>query len=182
MATMLEVVRRAVQARVPIDEREADSQRQMLAALDRLADPFDQQADSTHVTGSAVIVGPRGVVLHLHRRLGIWLQPGGHLEPGEAPWDAARREATEETGLQVRFSAAPGGGAPELLHLDVHPGGRGHTHLDLRYLMTVAGDETPAPPPGESQQVRWFPWPEALSVADPGLACLLEALRPETDA
>ena len=87
-------------------------------------------ADPTHITGSALIVGPRGIVLLRHRRLGIWVQPGGHVDPGETPWDAARREAIEETGLPVRFL----GTQPELAHVDVHPGGRGHTHLDLRYL------------------------------------------------
>ena len=48
-----------------------------------------------------LIIGPRGVVLHRHKRLGLWLQPGGHLEPGETPWEAAARESIEETGLQV---------------------------------------------------------------------------------
>ena len=43
-------------------------------------------------------------MLHLHKRLDLWLQPGGHIEPGETPWDAARREAHEETGLDVTFA------------------------------------------------------------------------------
>ena len=41
---------------------------------------------------------PRGILLLVHRRLGIWLQPGGHVDPGETPWEAARRETVEETG------------------------------------------------------------------------------------
>ena len=68
----------------------------------RLARPFDEHADPVHVTGSAFIVGPRGIVLLRHRRLGIWVQPGGHVDAGETPWDGARREAVEETGLPVR--------------------------------------------------------------------------------
>ena len=95
--------------RRPVDGREARSRQRMLVALGRLARPFDQDADPTHVTGSAVVLGPRGVLLHRHKRLGIWLQPGGHLEPGETPWDAARREADEETGLALRCSL-PGAG------------------------------------------------------------------------
>ena len=81
------------------------------------------------------------------------------------------REAIEETGLPVRLSADP----PALAHVDVHPGPRGHTHLDLRYL-AEAGDADPSPPPGESQEVAWFDWPEAMAVADPGLAGVLPVL------
>jgi 8-oxo-dGTP pyrophosphatase MutT (NUDIX family) len=157
-----------------VDGREARSRHRILVALDRLASPFDQESNRTHVTGSAVVLGPSGVLLHRHKRLGLWLQPGGHLDRGETPWDAARREAEEETGL--RFT--PWSGPPDLLHLDVHSGGRGHVHLDLRYLLMVEGDDTPAPPAGESQDVRWFAWREAIEAADPGLAGLLRSLAP----
>jgi ADP-ribose pyrophosphatase YjhB (NUDIX family) len=44
------------------------------------------------------------VVLHRHRVLGIWVQPGGHIDSGETPWDAAVRETAEETGLVGWFS------------------------------------------------------------------------------
>jgi 8-oxo-dGTP pyrophosphatase MutT (NUDIX family) len=153
-----------VASRRPVDDREARSQREILDALERLPDPFDQEADPTHITGSALITGPRGIVLHRHKRLGLWLQPGGHLDPGESPWDAARREAEEETGLTLEIAS------PDVAHVDVHAGGRGHTHLDLRYQLTVIGPDEPSPPPGESPDVRWYGWSDALAVADPGLA------------
>jgi 8-oxo-dGTP pyrophosphatase MutT (NUDIX family) len=160
--------------RLPVDGREERSRERTLVALGRLPHPFDQEADPTHVTGSAIVFGPRGVLLHRHKRLGLWLQPGGHLEPGESPWDAAMREAGEETGLDLCWARTPEfGQIPALTHVDVHEGGRGHTHLDLRYQMTVAGDDRPRPPVGESQDVRWFSWAEAVDVADPGLAGFL---------
>lgn len=165
-----------VAARRPLDGREARGRHRFLVALARLQHPFDRDADPTHVTGSAVVVGPAGVLLHRHKRLGLWLQPGGHLEPGETPWAAARREAGEETGLAF----APWGATrPPLAHLDVHDGGRGHVHLDLRYLLHVSGDDQPRPPRGESQAVRWFGWPEALEIADAGLRGYLRVLAPE---
>ena len=161
----------AVSARVPVDDRERASIERILAEVPRLARPFDEHADLVHVTGSALIVGRRGIVLLLHRRLGIWVQPGGHVDAGELPWEAAVREATEETGLPVRPLADP----PELAHVDVHAASRGHTHFDLRYVLD-GGDGDPAPPPEESQQVAWFTWDEALALADPGLVGILPLL------
>ena len=156
-----------------VDQRECESLERFLVELGQLASPFDEHADPTHVTASAIVTGRRGVVLHLHKRLALWLQPGGHIEPGETPWQAAVREAEEETGLTVRHPDA----GPRLVNVDVHPGPRGHTHLDLRYLL-MADDADPAPPPGESQDVRWFSWDEAIATADLGLVGALRALRP----
>ena len=167
-----QTVRVSVAARVPCDEREAESLRTFLDRFDQLAEPFTEEADPVHVTGSAIVVGTRGVVLHKHKRLGIWLQPGGHIDAGETPWDAAMRETFEETGLTGRFSAA----GPQLIHVDVHPGPRGHTHLDLRYLVNAA-DVDPSPPPDESPDVRWFSWDDALMTADAGLIGALRAIR-----
>ena len=166
----------SVTQRTAVDVREAKSQQRIVIELARLLRPFDQDSDPTHVTGSAIIVGPKGIVLHRHKRLGLWLQPGGHLQPGETPWEAARREGEEETGLVLRWHLLGDVGAePTLAHVDVHDGGRGHTHLDLRYVLTVEGSDEPAPPADESQDVRWFLWREALEVADPGLAGFLRS-------
>ena len=171
-------VRADVEARDPVDDREAQSVAAFLTAFDRLDDPFDQRCDPVHVTGSGFVVGARGVVLLEHKRLGIWLQPGGHVDPGETPWDAALRETREETGLAVSFADSLGSdGMPALVHVDVHAGGRGHTHLDLRYLID-GGTADPDPPEGESQQIDWFTWDAAIERADPGLSGLLRSRRP----
>jgi 8-oxo-dGTP pyrophosphatase MutT (NUDIX family) len=162
----------AVSARVPADDREVDARAQFLAGLERLPFPFSEDADPTHVTASAIVVGSRGTVLHVHRRTGAWLQPGGHVEPGEEPWDAAWRETMEETGLAVRHPEQ----GPELVHVDVHDAPRGHLHLDLRYLLLAPADD-PAPAPGESQEVRWFSWDDAEAVADESLRNALLAVR-----
>lgn len=172
----IELVRSQLAVHSAADADEERSLSAFNAEVERLlssgADPFDQRDDLVHITGSAIVVGSRGTVLLEHRRLGMWLQPGGHVDSGETPWDAALREAAEETGLAVAFSA----GGPELVHVDVHAGGRGHTHLDLRYLVE-GGDADPAPPEGESQNVAWFDWDAAIERAgDQRLAALLARL------
>ncbi len=149
----------------------------MLAELDRLGRPFDEHAQPAHVTASAIVVGARGVVLHVHRRLHRWMQPGGHVDPGETPDEAVLRECREETGLSV---AHPTGG-PLLVHIDVHPSAAGHVHLDLRYLLW-APDEDPAPAAGESQDVAWFSWDEAIDLSDEALEGALRSARRLIDA
>jgi 8-oxo-dGTP pyrophosphatase MutT (NUDIX family) len=161
----------------PVDERERISTAGILAALDRLARPLDEGADPTHVTASAIVVGRRGVLLHRHRRLGRWMQPGGHVDPGEDPPAAAVRECREETGIV----AAHPDGTPRLVHVDVHPAAKGHIHLDLRFLL-LGPDADPAPPPGESQEVAWTSWERAAELADASLAGGLRAARAAVDA
>jgi 8-oxo-dGTP pyrophosphatase MutT (NUDIX family) len=166
---LLRQVRAAVENHAPSDEREITSKSAFLVALDHLPRPLDRLADPTHVTASGIVVGPRGTVLHRHKRLHTWLQPGGHLDEGEAPWDTAIRETREETGIVGRQPAS----GPTLVHLDVHPAPPGHIHLDLRYLVETS-QVALRPGPGESGDVRWFSWDEAIAVAD---AALLGALR-----
>jgi 8-oxo-dGTP pyrophosphatase MutT (NUDIX family) len=159
----------------PVDEREAES---IAATLERLrwdGDPFDEEADPHHVTASAFVVSNRGVILHLHRRLGIWVQPGGHVDGGETPEVAALRETVEETGLDVVHTTPP-----TLFHVDVHPGPRGHTHYDLRYVL-LARPTDPAPPVGESPDVFWFSFDEALMRCEPSLVAGLTKLRDALD-
>lgn len=165
-------VRALVEGHEPATPREAAAKERFLSELGRLANPCDEHSGPVHVTASGIVVGRRGTVLHRHKRLGIWLQPGGHIDDGESPAAAALREATEELGLVL---AHPPGG-PRLLHLDVHQAAHGHTHLDLRYLL-VAGDADPAPPPDESPEARWYEWDEAVAVADEGLAEALPLAR-----
>jgi hypothetical protein len=77
--------------------------------------------------------------------------------------------------LEVAFAGVGPDGVPPLAHVDVHPGPRGHTHVDLRYVLD-GGDADPSPPVGESQEIAWFAWPDAIAVADPGLRGALAAL------
>jgi PhzF family phenazine biosynthesis protein len=170
-------VRGIVGSHRALSPREVDAKARFLAALELLDDPYDEHGDPTHVTASAVVVGERGTVLHRHKRLGRWMQPGGHIDPGEEPPVAALREAIEELGLAVSH---PDEG-PQLIHVDVHEAALGHTHLDLRYLLFAPADD-PHPPPGESPEARWFDWEEASAAADDALAPALVIARKAWEA
>jgi 8-oxo-dGTP pyrophosphatase MutT (NUDIX family) len=162
----------ALAAHVPRDERERHSLRHGRALLAWLRSPLDETADPTHVTGSAVVLDDDDrVLLHRHKRLGIWLQPGGHLDPGETPAQAAVRETLEETGVRAGH---PDGG-PLLVHVDLHEGPRGHVHLDLRYLLLARADAPLRPAAGESPEVAWVSAAEARRRSDASLASAVDA-------
>jgi 8-oxo-dGTP pyrophosphatase MutT (NUDIX family) len=159
-----ERVRAALLAHAAADAAEERALRAMLAALDAPADPFDRTALPAHFTASAIILARDGdaVLLVWHRRLGRWLQPGGHVQAEDASLlDTASREAREETG--VDRLAAPLGEV--ILHVDAHdiparPGEPAHVHLDVRYLL-VAPTTAPSAADAGVREAGWFA-PHAL--------------------
>lgn len=128
---------------------------QYLAHLDDHQDGWARECTGQHLTASALIVSPDRdrVLLTLHRRIGRWLQTGGHIESGDQDLrSAALREATEESGL----SGIEVGG---ILRLDRHqvPCGpvRPCFHLDVQHVAVADPAEAPVIS-SESEDVRWF--------------------------
>ena len=130
-----------------------------------------------HLTASALVVDPsrRLVLLTLHPRAGMWLQLGGHCEPGDHTLlDAAAREAREESGIgSLSFDPAP-------LDLDVHPItcslGVPTRHFDVRYVAISPEGAEPVRS-NESVDLRWFSWDRLPDGAAPDLPRLVEVAR-----
>jgi 8-oxo-dGTP pyrophosphatase MutT (NUDIX family) len=53
-------------------------------------------------TAGGILIHDKKVLLIKHKKLGLWLNPGGHIDEGELPHEAAEREFFEETGVKVK--------------------------------------------------------------------------------
>ena len=118
---------------------------------------FHRDCWAGHITGSAWLVDPAGgdVLLTHHRKLDFWVQLGGHSDGDPDTPAVARREAEEESGLDV----APL--SPQIFDLDIHtiPARKSdpeHLHFDVRYAF-VARSGRDYRVSDESHDLAWVP-------------------------
>ena len=124
--------------------------------IDAHPDCFQRACRIGHITGSAWVVDAAGerVLLTHHRKLGRWLQLGGHADGDPDTLAVALREAREESGLPVRALDEA------IFDLDVHRiPARGpepaHLHFDVRFLVRARHDRFRAS--DESHALEWVP-------------------------
>ena len=141
----------------PPDDAQDRLRRDFLEYLADHPDGVWRSCRPDHVTASALVLSPdRGqVLLHLHGKVGRWLQFGGHPEPGDATLlGAALREAVEEGGLDALRPLLL-----EPVRLDRHPApcapGSARDHLDVQFAL-LAAQALPPRVSAESHDVRWF--------------------------
>ncbi len=148
---------RELRAYVPADAREAAMRDRLAAFVAAHEDAFERALAIGHVTASAWIVDPgrtRALLTH-HRKLGKWLQLGGHADGDPDVRRAALREAREESGLRsLRFAR------DAIYDLDVHPiparpGEPAHEHYDVRFAFE-ADPEEPLVVSAESKELAWI--------------------------
>jgi 8-oxo-dGTP pyrophosphatase MutT (NUDIX family) len=125
--------------------------------LDAHADCFERTCWAGHITGSAWLVDPTAsdVLLTHHRKLDIWVQLGGHSDGDPDTPAVARREAEEESGLQVALLK------PDIFDVDIHgiPARRDdpeHLHFDVRYAF-VSRSGRDYRVGDESHDLAWVP-------------------------
>ena len=151
---------------------------ELLAHCAEHPDAMAKQGPPAHLTASALVLNRSldKVLLTLHAKAGLWLQFGGHFEPGdESVLAAATREAREESGITDLELH------PELAHLDRHAllasgFGRCSEHLDLRYV-GVTDDEDGYAVSDESLDVAWWPVDALPGASGAELRPLAEAAR-----
>jgi 8-oxo-dGTP pyrophosphatase MutT (NUDIX family) len=161
--------------REPADAKEEADRLAMLQFLDGLPQPFSREQPGAHFTASALVLDPSGerTALVHHRKLDIWVQPGGHLdERDESVGGAALREVREELGLEGRLVHE------RAQHLDIHEIPEradfpAHLHLDVRFLVVAGGELVVSE---ESNEVRWCTLEEAVELGDASVRRLVASL------
>ena len=116
-----------------------------------------------HVTGSAFVVcrTTERALLIFHRRLARWLQPGGHVEPGELDVRVtAARELYEETGITLEPEGL------QIFDVDVHiisatTTAPAHKHFDVRVIGFV--DDEIGNAGSDAEHLRWLSLAELMA-------------------
>jgi 8-oxo-dGTP pyrophosphatase MutT (NUDIX family) len=165
----------------PGKDGEAIKSRELtLALLAWSPDPFSRKVYTPgHITCTGVVLSPKRkrVLLVHHGRLGRWLLPGGHCEPGDPDISSvARREVIEETGSQLADQKSI------LVGIDVHPIPSNdkeplHLHHDLIFGFQATSSATNCS--AESREVTWceFDGFDAYDLPSPIRKAALRAIR-----
>ena len=149
--------RRVLAAWTPPTAEQRATRDRMLAFVD--AHPRDahlRSCEPGHLTASAILLDASGrkVLLTHHRKLGRWLQLGGHCDGDPDLARVALREATEESGIEgLAIDPIP-------IDVDIHsiPARKGepeHLHFDTRFLVR-APEGARERASDESLELRWF--------------------------
>ena len=128
-----------------------------------------------HFTATGLVFNENGQILMLlHKKLGKWLPPGGHVDENEIPCTAVVREVLEETGIKVQvlssarllgFSEETAAELPLPLRIilcDVEGTGQ-HNHIDLLYLCRAINTDI-SPQETEVDGIGWFSPEDAMKL------------------
>ena len=140
------------------------------------------QLDQHDFTASAMIIrmidNEPHALLILHKKYGKYLQPGGHVELHENPWQAIQHELFEETGYhanQLVIMQPPDamlrikkGGVlhPHPMTVATHPIPDNHFHTDIMYLFFTEEDARDLPGDDESQDLIWVTNTQLQNMSD----------------
>jgi 8-oxo-dGTP diphosphatase len=159
----------------PVDALEAEHRSDALDWLRSGAEIYRRVKPATppkHLIVYAAIVDPaaRQCFLISHRKSGLWLPTGGHVDPGEPPLAAARRELREEAGVDLPLIAEH----PLFISIGITAGDTVQQHTDVALWYGFAGEagDRFEVDPEEATGGAWFDVPQLA-----GLACEPQATR-----
>ena len=124
--------------------------------------PFTRLNQLGHITASGLVINDGKVILIYHPYIKQWFQPGGHIDDGESPIEAAIREVYEETGILCESTE----GQLDPVDIDLHEipanpkkGEGAHLHIDLLFVLQVIEERESS----EDIQKAWMPFDQIIS-------------------
>lgn len=160
--TLIEQIQETLSRIAPFDGKEEEHLQFTRKWIDSGAQIFRVAKPATpdpHLVAYFLLLDPiqKKVLLVDHKKAGLWLPSGGHVELGELPRETVQREALEELGTQADFLLDP----PFFLTVTQTVGQTaGHTDVSMWYLLKGSASEEYIFDREEFTQIRWF------SVAD----------------
>ncbi|HSC24982.1 MAG TPA: NUDIX hydrolase [Candidatus Babeliales bacterium] len=127
----------------PDNNAEKESKERILTFLDHYPDAFERSLEVGHITASCWLLNKNNThaLLTHHRKLGMWIQLGGHCDGDRDVLSVAIKEAQEESGI---IGIRPV--TTTIFDIDVHENPeskkeKAHYHYDIRFLLQVISDE-----------------------------------------
>ena len=114
-----------------------------------------------HFTATTFVVYKDKTLPHLHKKLGLWLPPGGHIDRDELPEKAAVREVKEETGLDVvlynpddKININDSQQLYRPVYILLEDINKYHQHIDFIYYAKANSDQVKSAE-GETDDLKW---------------------------
>ncbi|GAP48261.1 NUDIX hydrolase [Streptomyces azureus] len=150
-----------------LERTHLDATRQWIASGAPLYRVRKPDVPAKHLVSYFVVLDDtRGqLLLVAHRKAGLWLPAGGHVEPGEDPWAAVVRECREELGIEAVASPITGE-QPLFLTVTRTQGQRAHTDVSLWYLLNAGAHTITSYDHSEFNAIRWLTDEQVLEEPD----------------
>lgn len=124
---------------------------------------YSRMSQDGHITASGLVIKGETVLLIFHPYIQRWFQPGGHIDDGESPIEAAIREVYEETGYLCELDSDN----QEPIDIDIHEipenlqkREAAHLHIDLLYTLRVLRQEKSV----EEVKFQWCSFDEVENI------------------
>lgn len=142
---------------MPTDGQEKQYKEQIVSFITKHKDCFERSLTIGHITGSAWLLDKTGehALLMFHKKLGIWVQPGGHCDGESDVLTVALKEAQEESGILGIRPVSLSIFDLDVHHIPMNKKEAEHYHYDIRFLLQVYSDE-PLVQNEESCELKWF--------------------------